>query len=217
MKQKYTNNYRRNLELYWRQYFPDYTIPVGYHVHHIKPRCTFDESDLCVHHPRNLIALHPDDHVSIHKCRGDKWVNGGALLTVAGRKMTADTKLKISVAKKGIFNSNGHLGLQHSEETKNKMKDSAKNRPPVSQETKQKLSDINKGKIVTEQTKQKISNTLNGRPGSRLGVTNSAEHNAKISAGCKGKAKSSKGKKMSAENKRIRSMAAKKYWSKQHA
>ena len=35
------------------------------------PQCTFFNDDSFKHHPKNLIALHPDDHLSIHKCRGD--------------------------------------------------------------------------------------------------------------------------------------------------
>jgi len=78
-------NYRKNLITYWRQYHPDYQIPAGYHVHHIKPRCTFkDKNDPSINHPSNLIALHPDDHYSIHRCRGDKYVNG--FLSVGGAR-----------------------------------------------------------------------------------------------------------------------------------
>jgi len=72
----YNKNSRRNLTVFWRQYFPEYQIPNGYHVHHIKPRSTFeDKEDPFMHHPKNLIALHPDDHVSIHLLRGDKYVH----------------------------------------------------------------------------------------------------------------------------------------------
>jgi len=63
-------NYRKNLTLYWQQYFSGYQIPKGYHVHHIKPKTTGGDN-----HPSNLIALHPDDHISIHKCRGDNVAN----------------------------------------------------------------------------------------------------------------------------------------------
>ena len=63
------NNYRRIYRDYWRQYFPEYEIPQGYHVHHILPRSLGGTND-----PKNLIALHIDDHMSIHRCRGDKYV-----------------------------------------------------------------------------------------------------------------------------------------------
>ena len=95
-------NYRRNLELYWQQFYPNWKIPKGYHVHHIKPRSLMrDDND--VHHPTNLIALHVDDHVTIHKCRGDKPI--GNFICVAGvrkgQPVSAETRLKMSMAKKG--------------------------------------------------------------------------------------------------------------------
>jgi hypothetical protein len=39
--------------------------------------------DYKINHPTNLIALHPDDHVSIHKNRGDKYVSD-TFMTIAG-------------------------------------------------------------------------------------------------------------------------------------
>jgi len=99
MKEIYTKNYRQNLILYWRQYYPDYTIPAGFIIHHIRPQSTFiNSSDPKIHHPRNLIALHPDDHYSIHKCRGDKMLNKGFITSTIGRITSDETKKKISNA-----------------------------------------------------------------------------------------------------------------------
>ncbi len=100
----YTKNYRRNLILYWRQWYPDWTIPIGYHVHHIKPKGLFkNKKDPGIHHPRNLIALHPDDHISIHKCRGDKAI-GNFIIVAGARKdqpVSTETRLKMSKSRKG--------------------------------------------------------------------------------------------------------------------
>lgn len=60
-------NHRQILIDYWRQYIPTWYIPKGYHVHHIVPLSAGGTDD-----PRNLIALHPDDHVTIHEMRGDR-------------------------------------------------------------------------------------------------------------------------------------------------
>jgi len=38
-------NYRQILTEYWQQYFPKYQIPKGFHVHHIKPQCTFENKE----------------------------------------------------------------------------------------------------------------------------------------------------------------------------
>lgn len=75
-------SYRKNLINYWRQYYPDWEIPKGYHVHHIKPKSLGGTDEA-----RNLIALHPDDHVSIHLLRGDRYVKG-RLLTMKNYKKT---------------------------------------------------------------------------------------------------------------------------------
>jgi len=83
--------HRQALRNHWRQYYPEYEIPKGYHVHHILPRACGGTDD-----PRNLIALHPDDHVTIHRCRGDdvtleKWIVSGGHRT----PHTKETKGKI--------------------------------------------------------------------------------------------------------------------------
>jgi len=213
---KYTkNNYRKNLILYWRQFYPDWEIPTGYHVHHIRPAGTFaDRNDIHINHPRNLIALHPDDHWTIHKCRGDKFINK-EFISVIGFKHTAETKQKMSKSKLGMTG-----------------------------ETKQKMSDYWKGKTYTEETKRKISESLNGNvPWNKgktdiytdktlkkmsesskqtyidnpelierirkmnLGKAMPEETKRKISASTKGKPKT-------AETKRLMSERKKEYWKK---
>ena len=133
----YSKNYKRNIVMYWRQWFPEWNIPKGYHVHHIKPKCTFkDKNDPRIHHPSNLIALHPDDHVTIHSLRGDKRAANGGFLNMRDYK--------------------------HSEETKSKMKESAKNRPPQSQETRNKHS---KSLIGKSKSPEHIKNMVLARAG----------------------------------------------------
>ena len=67
-------NYRKNIITYWRQWYPNWNIPTSYHVHHITPRYVCKQQGIKIdemNHPSNLITLHPDDHVSIHRHRGD--------------------------------------------------------------------------------------------------------------------------------------------------
>jgi len=118
-------NYRKNLIQYWRQFYPDWNIPKGFHVHHIKPKSLFKD-DPRAHHPRNLIALHPDDHVSIHRLRGD--ATTGNFIRVGGR----------------VF------GYTHSEETKKKIANSrvGVKRKPFTPEHKAKLSAATKGRKI---------------------------------------------------------------------
>lgn len=51
------------------------------------------------------------------------------------------------------------LGKNHSEEIKKKMSDAQKGHI-VSEESRKKMSEANKGHIVSEKTRKKISNTL---------------------------------------------------------
>lgn len=109
----YTKKYRQNLILYWRQFLPNWDIPKGYHVHHIKPQSLFDGT-LDAHHPKNLIALHPDDHLSIHKNRGDVFVDvivNSPLFSIKGIKRKPFT----DEHKRKLRESN--LGKKQSKET----------------------------------------------------------------------------------------------------
>jgi len=58
----------------------------------------------------------------------------------------------------------GASGLLVSEETRRKLSEAnkGKNKPPRSKEHKRKLSEVNKGKSLSEETRRKISETKNG-------------------------------------------------------
>jgi len=163
----YTKNHRRNLIKYWKQFYPDYTIPIGYHVHHIKPKCTFeDQNDPRIHHPSNLIALHPDDHLTIHKCRGDKYIKEHFIMNIAGRKFTLEDKLKMSIAKKGCKLSQEHKdniasaikGKKHSASAISNMQKAQ----VKSNDTKLKLSKAHKGKSKSKEHSENISKAKKG-------------------------------------------------------
>ena len=121
----YTNNYRSNLTKFWQQYYPNWTIPNGYHVHHIKPKSTFsDPNDPRIHHPKNLITLHPDDHASIHKCRGDKYLSNNFITSIVGRKDSIETRIKKSISTSG--ENHPQWGIPCSQSVKNKISKSLK-------------------------------------------------------------------------------------------
>lgn len=58
-----------------------------------------------------------------------------------------------------------HKGWKMSEETKHKISEAnkGKKRQPFSEETKRKLSEVNKGKIISEEQKGKISAAMKGK------------------------------------------------------
>lgn len=109
----YSNtNHRKNLIKYWRQYNPLYEIPKGFHVHHITPRSIAKQQgwgDAKINHPKNLVALHPDDHISIHKNRGDHFIHSNFLQLIGFNKngCTIEGAAKAVITKRNIINNEG--------------------------------------------------------------------------------------------------------------
>lgn len=95
-------------------------------------------------------------------------------------ELSAGTRQKMSESSKG---NKSHLGKKHSEESKRKIGEKLKGRI-LSVEHKQKLSEANKGKTFSAEHKRKISEAGKGR-------IFSAETKRKLSAYQKGKPKSS--------------------------
>ena len=130
-----------------------------------------------------------------------------------GRKATEQAKINLSNAKKGkpanpktieaLVKSN--LGKKRSDETRKLLSDRAKQRPPMHQEIKDKISKsvtaVQTGKPCKEETKLKISQKLMGHKSFRTGPT-SEETKKKIS-------EAQKGKKLSDEHRLKLSIAAK--------
>ena len=145
----YNNNPRRNLRLYWKQFYPSWDIPTGYHVHHIKPKCTFaDPSDPKIHHPSNLIALYPDDHYTIHKCRGDTYITKKFVTSITGQKLSLKTKQRMRKPK----------SKEHCENIRK-----ARLGTTLKQETKDKISIAHEGMKLSAETKRKISEEVKSR------------------------------------------------------
>jgi len=72
-----------------------------------------------------------------------------------GTRHSEETKRKISKSKRGKLNH--FYGKQHTEQSKKKMRESAKRRPPCSEETKRKLGLKTKNRIWTEESRKKCS------------------------------------------------------------
>ena len=70
---------------------------------------------------------------------------------------------------------------KHSEETKQKMSESAKNKKPCSKETRIKLSELHKGKKFSEEHKRKISEAKKGRKHGMSGKHHNQETKQKMS------------------------------------
>lgn len=102
-------------------------FPKGFHVHHIKPRCEGGDE-----RRGNLIALHPDDHVLIHRMRGDKICS--RFIKIGGDRvgknhhsfgvpLPEETKRKISESLKGRRLSESRKKLSASKGSKHPLYD----------------------------------------------------------------------------------------------
>lgn len=98
-------------------------------------------------------------------CKGGESGQGGPLFK--GHHHTKQTKQLLSSLNKG--SKNHFYGCKHSKETRLYMKEKAKFRKPVSQETRAKLSKVHKGKTFTEEHKNKIRLAQLGEKGNNYG------------------------------------------------
>lgn len=96
--------------------------------------------DFCFHEEQRLIREHLGNDLCLNRAyfRSE---NSKILTTFNESQEDRDRRIKkMSIAKRGKFNSNGHLGLKHSEETRERMKlAQAKLAYTHSEETKQKM------------------------------------------------------------------------------
>lgn len=109
-------------------------------------------------------------------CRGGESGQGGPKFK--GHHHTEQTKQLLSSLNKG--SKNHFYGRKHSEETRLCMKEKAKFRKPVSQETRAKLSKVHKGKVFSEEHKNNIRLAQLGEKGNNYGKKLSESTKQKI-------------------------------------
>lgn len=121
----------------------------------------------------------------------------------SGRKLTDETKKKISASNKGKIRSSGFKGKKHSIESKIAMSNSKRGSVGTftgkthSEETKQKISKAFKGRTLSEEHKRKVGDAFRGKKitedhkrkisQSKIGTKHSEE--TKIKCGIKNKGK----------------------------
>ena len=96
-----------------------------------------------------------------------------------GHKHTEQSRKQISESLKG--EKNPFFGQHHTEKTRKHLKEKWKTRPPISDETRLKLSKARKGRKFTEEHKRKISEAQKGEKGNNWGKKLSADTKNKIS------------------------------------
>ena len=152
-----------NREIYWIDYYNARDRSIGYNI-----AKGGSGGDTISSHPRKKEI--GESHSKKLKGKDSQRTNKGPL--------SNDTKKKISTALTGT--NNPMYGKKHSVETKQKISAIQKNRDPstriVSNETKQKISVSNKGKTLSAETKQKISMANSGINNGFYGKTHSEEN-----------------------------------------
>lgn len=147
--------------------------------HHILPRCLggSDKRD-------NLVLLTAKEHFLAHKLLTKIYPNNRKILyalsafSMNNTYQQRFTGRRFQEAKMAFIEA--HTGREVSKETRKKQSKSAKNRPPISEETRQKLIQRNKGWERTEETRKKISKTHKGK-------TLTLEHREAVSKSMEGK------------------------------
>lgn len=153
--------------------------------------------DMLAQWERDMICLYDaDDLEKGYNSRDDRPYSLRRNESLRGRKLSEETRRKISESRKGIT---------HSDEAKRKISEAKKGRPgtPHSDETKRKLSKSHRGLKASDETKRKLSE-------SHRGIPHSEEHKRKISESNRGKHSTPQ----SEETKRKISEARKEYWRK---
>ena len=154
--------------------------PTKGHRHHIVPRCWFKMNNLPIDNSDdNLVLLSVEDHYKVHK-----------LMYLCAA--TPEMKSKMGFAVKRLLNGN-FSGMHHIIETRRKMSASMKGKHKgkvLSDETKRKISEARKGNHHSEETRRKMSEAKKGQP-------KSEEHKRKMSEALKGKEPWNKGRHLS--------------------
>lgn len=174
--------------------------------HHIQPRCCGGTDD-----EDNIIELFAEEHYEAHKILAlENPDNSGLryawiMMSLREKNKTYQTAEEYALARvalseflknrtyseethekmrKAAIGNKRRLGTKTSEIGIQHMREAAKLKGPMTEETKKKISDGNRGKTVSDESKKKISE-------SRKGIKFSAEHKQKLSEWQKGKPKPS--------------------------
>ena len=133
--------------------------------------------DMLCQWERDMICLYDaDDPENGYTCKNDRPYSLKRTEALKGRKLSEETKRKISEAKKGRVAWNKGLKNIYSEEMRRKMSESHKGHKHT-EESKRKMRE----RIVSEETRRKISKAFKGRTAWNKGIPQSDETKRKKS------------------------------------
>lgn len=148
----------------------------------------------------NLVRLTSEEHIECHRLLTLIYPTGDehrAMCAAYALMCTSRGGVKVSdeqAAEARRLSSESMVGFKHSPETRKKLSEIAKRRPPMSQETRKILSEKGKGrhpsiygKHHTLETRQKMSATRKGMPQPWKRVPRTDETKQKLSKALKGR------------------------------
>jgi len=168
--------------------------PTGYiERHHIIPK-SFGGADT----KENIVKLTAREHFICHRLL-TKMVDGVQKRYVVNSRsyetIRSELAKTLSLERKGIMNKGrkisdeqkrilaSYSGRKHSEETKAKMKESWKKRPPRTQEHRDAIAKAGLGRKASEETKLKMSATRKGKNPIQTQILFKCEHCGKEGTG----------------------------------
>jgi hypothetical protein len=198
LNNKYTNTYNSIVNRASQRILDGYT-----ETHHIIPRSLGGPDT-----PDNLVVLTPREHFLCHwlltkmvKGKRKQW----SMINALGFMMWAENdnqerykvnarlyeqlKQKHSDMKSWAMTGerNSMYGKNHSKETIDRMKEYQQNRPPMSEETREKIRQSRLGKTWTDEQKKIMGERRSGQPAWNKGVGHSEETRRKMSEAAKGR------------------------------
>ena len=141
---------------------------------------------------KDYYKKYPDDYIKeiICYCNSDEELDMFEKCYIA---LYIDDSNCLNIASGGTGGFTGY----HNEQIRLKMKEAAKHKPPMSEETKRKISNSHKGILNSPETRKKISEACKGRKAWNKGLKGvSAETSKKMSEAKKGFIPWNKGIKM---------------------
>jgi hypothetical protein len=132
--------------------------------HHIIPRCMGGDDK-----PRNLVLLTASEHYLAHQLlvkiypKNNKLIFAASLMTTDKKGNRINNKIFSWLKIKAL---EANKSRKYSKETRAKMSESGKNRAPMSDETKSRISESTKGKKkppFSDETKRKMSESSKKR------------------------------------------------------
>ena len=192
---RYIGITKHNVEKRWKRgyahnpYFSNAIQKYGWdNIEHIIVAENLSQDEACKMEIDLIDKYKSNQHDYGYNCSSGGECSGAGVKHI----VSDETRKRLSESHMGL--QSGMLGKHHSEETKQKISNSKKGKVIISDEQRKKISKANKGRKMSDDFGEKVSKALKGR---KL----SDEHKKKLSEAEKGKPSNRKGAHLTEEQK----------------